>query len=70
MFYIKTKIWTKIVFQLRPGNKETNANFELFWNKDVDDSQNIVLDFKKTDVEIESRLRYPGRDIKLLAKLM
>ena len=58
-----------VFFQLRPGAEETKANFELYWNKDVDDTQNVILEFKQRALQIESRLRYPGRDITLQAGL-
>ncbi|XP_037093008.1 uncharacterized protein LOC119112827 [Pollicipes pollicipes] len=57
------------VVSVRPGGPEMNANFELFWNKDVDDSQHVIMEISRRGYDLSAKLRYPGRQVQLLAGL-
>ncbi|XP_037094876.1 LOW QUALITY PROTEIN: uncharacterized protein LOC119114923 [Pollicipes pollicipes] len=57
------------VFTALPYGWEKTANFEIFWNKDVDDTQKASFDVLLRGNIMAASLKYPGRLIKLDATL-
>ena len=48
---------------------ENTANFEIFWNKDVDETERAGVEVLLRETDISASLQYPGREIKLVGSL-
>ena len=44
---------------------ENTGSFEIFWNKDVDDTEKASVEILLRDMDLSASLKYPGREIKL-----
>ena len=48
---------------------ENTGNFEIFWNKDVDDTQKASVEVLLRDLDASASLKYPGREIKFVSAI-
>ncbi|XP_043197116.1 uncharacterized protein LOC122367779 [Amphibalanus amphitrite] len=48
---------------------ENTANLEIFWNKDVDDTERASVEVLLRETDVSASLKYPGRQIKLIGAL-